>query len=558
MNLDNILSIYDTSQTYETLLNNIHKYNPKVTSNIRDFIVQLLLLKFKLNCLNYYVLVVDTKSYEYLRRMFTKSDIMYVGIVEIYDLNAAKYQIHLPCIYFIEPTVENLSKIAEDISEKLYTQYSICFNGTSENLRQDHVFKKINLKKITLLGDFLTFNMINENILLHTSLDNLVEFLTFFKFEPVMHLTENSQKLKNICENINKQIKIKNPNSSLIMLERSFDILPLLLYSFTIESLYDELINQQTFIFEAKKNNGEFHNESFDIKDDLLFNKHKHEHFVDILNLIYDITHQEKNDVVKYEEQELMVYKRNELSKHKSLIDIEMENADMEIRKKLREKKQIENEKYVRHYFKYINMINKLTEICKDKNIREASLIQQRIIFGEISTLGEIYALFDKTLFDNKVKVRILVLMCLKYPKYIKQMNPARISPEIIVKTQQIVMNLQDKFKTEVFDSKYVELLKENNDNYDTSLYIPKICHIIENALINVYHLEPFDITHTYEFRRQKSTSQHKKNKTLIVYVEEFMTYFELNSIQNMMKNKYPHINLVIVSDSIKNYNDLF
>lgn len=539
MKVTNILSLYDTTETSDKFINDM----PKIIPNIREFIVKLLLLKFKLNCLKYYILVIDAMSFDWLKKIFTKSDIMYAGIIEIYDINATGYKFPLPCIYFVEPTVENLSKIASDMSNKLYTNYNVCFNGNSDHLSQDNAFKNINLKKITLLGDYLTFTVYVDNIILLHNLNNFVDYLMFFKFEPITYFTKKSQYMQSICENVNKQIKVKNPNSVLVMFDRSSDILPLLLYSFTIESLYYELINQRIFTFDAKQNNGEFHSESFDVHNDLLFNKHRHDHFVDVVDQMHKITHLDEMAAKKYEA------KLNE----------KLENEVIEHRKLLRNKEKIENETYIRHYYQYISMIHKLSDICKNQNIRDASLIQQKIVFNEITTLYDIYTSFNKTIFTDKTKIRILVLFFLKYPKYIKQIDPKIISSDIITKTQQIVMNITNKFGDNIFDTKYIESLTINNNNYDTSLYVPKICKTIENGLINVYDsMEPFDVINTYEFRKNKSKHYHKKNQTLIIYVNDFITHFELNTIQSMMKNKYPHINIVVVSDSIKNYNDLF
>lgn len=480
----------------------------KTLYDIKSYIIKFILKIFTQNNYKFFVMVTDDQSLNFLKQILTKSDINYTGIVDIYNINDCRYKFPLPCIYFVIPSANNINIIFEDIKKNTYKDYFIFFNGASN--RENFLVLSKYKNKIHALIDFnLNIVPMNHNLLLSDDYIKITNFLNHFNLKPSIFYSAKSLKCQDLSSKIKNLIdNSSDRNCSLVILDRSFDLIPLISYSFNLEALYQDFISQDIYQFKSLLNCGEYGDRHLDTKFDILYNKYKHHHIADLSKIINEIP--KKTDYEKLK------------------------------------------------YTKIIYLMDNLFKIIEEKKLFNASILQQEIIFNKLTKLEILYEKFKQHDIPDNIQVRILLLFLLKYPIHIK-----KITDENIIKIFNKIISEYNI--SEIFDHNYIKFLSEK-ENYETSLYIPKLCNIIEKIIDNKPNecclLSLDNNNNIYHFRKKHSVSHNYSNspnkQNLIIYINEFLTYQEINNFNLLTKKKFSAYNIILISENIKTFTSIF
>ncbi|KAH8741334.1 hypothetical protein FG386_000241 [Cryptosporidium ryanae] len=320
----------------------------------------------------------------------------------------------------------------------------------------------------------------------------------------------------------------RDENSVLIIFDRREDPITPLLTQWTYQSMIHELIT-------IKQNKINIGNEEYVLSEeyDSFYNEHKYDNFGDIGFYIRDMLNKQES---------------NKSSYYKNLNSIDDINRFIEIYPEFRKESGIVS--------KHVNIMHKLSEIIKSRELMRISALEQDIFVNDndIEHSREVGNILDDDKIDSFDKIRLALIYSLKYQKNEIQINNFKYNlggnSKYIDKLLEIAGN--DFRSSDLFQNKSLLNIAKNTikktagGNLNDNIYIQHktlIYNILENLAKGKLKYSRFPST--------DDSNSTKKPQKVMLFIVGGVTYEEVRDA-NEIKNLYD-IDIVLGGTNIIN-----
>lgn len=377
---------------------------------------------------NFKVLIVDKTSTEILSVCLRMSELMEHGITLVEDINNVRQPIKSPALYFIAPTEASVKVVIDDWATKdKYSEAHIFFTSAAPTKLIDSIAASALVKKVKNLKDMLLDFSVPESLSFHFSqLDEMVQLMgpslnpnslhqSVAKLTSVAHTIgdnpiirfQNNTLCRTFAEQLAESIDTlakdvvtmnkQEPRTLLIVVDRSIDVPAALVHERTYEGMLDDLMPLKNMMYEQtyKDRSGKDAVRSCPLDEmDPYWCKYRHTYLPKAVEEIPAALKQLLADNPALAGGLEKGAKLSEVGNAiRSLPEFQEKQAKLSM---------------------HIDLLSKIMDLYKSKNLTEVVNLEQKIATNDIS-FKDAYDAVKKIRADDDIKLRLVLLLSVCY-----------------------------------------------------------------------------------------------------------------------------------------------